>query len=226
VKALLRAQDVHRCFRTGVEEVRVLDGVSFAVYPGELVLLMGPSGSGKTTLLSILAGLLRPDAGEVWLGDRRIDVLSEAQVTEVRRASIGFVFQAFHLFEALNARDNVAEVLVLKGRRLRAARAEALTLLERVGLGAKAHALPRQLSSGQKQRVALARAMAGDPPIVFGDEPTAALDAATAVEVMTLVRAHVRAGRCALVVTHDPRLERFADRVVRLEEGRVEEVRA
>jgi putative ABC transport system ATP-binding protein len=226
VSALVRAENVRRRYRTGLEVVKVLDRVSLAVHPGELVLLMGPSGSGKTTLLSILAGLLRPDAGEVWLRDQRIDPLSEAEVTDVRRRSIGFVFQGFHLFEALTARDNVAEVLVLKGMRIREARPRAVELLDEVGLAHKATSLPRHLSSGQKQRVALARAMAGDPPILFGDEPTAALDTNTAVEVMRLMRARVRGGRCALVVTHDLRLERFADRVLQLVDGRIEEERA
>ncbi len=205
MSALVRAENVRRRYRTGLEVVKVLDRVSLAVHPGELVLLMGPSGSGKTTLLSILAGLLRPDAGEVWLRDQRIDPLSEAEVTDVRRRSIGFVFQ---------------------GMRIREARPRAVELLDEVGLAHKATSLPRHLSSGQKQRVALARAMAGDPPILFGDEPTAALDTNTAVEVMRLMRARVRGGRCALVVTHDLRLERFADRVLQLVDGRIEEERA
>ncbi len=221
---LVRAREVVRRFRSGDESLEVLSGVSLEVRGGELVLLMGPSGSGKTTLLSILAGLMRPSAGEVEIVGQSLSALSESQVAGLRRKSVGFVFQSFRLFEALDARDNVAEVLALRGLPIAEARARSAALLERFGLGTRLRHHPRQLSAGQKQRVAIARAFAGEPAVVFGDEPTAALDRATAMDVIALLRAETRApDRCAVIVTHDEQLTQFADRVVRLRDGKVVE---
>jgi putative ABC transport system ATP-binding protein len=221
---LILAEGVQRAYRSGADDVRVLEDVGLAVHAGELVLLVGPSGSGKTTLLSILAGLLRPDAGRVVLAGERIDGADELCVARVRRRSVGFVFQTFQLFEALSARDNVAEVLGLRGLPIAAARREAGQLLAALGLAERSSHLPSQLSSGQKQRVAIARAFAGGPRVIFGDEPTAALDGTTAREVMELLRAQVTGERCALIVTHDLRLRRYADRVLALDQGRLTEI--
>jgi putative ABC transport system ATP-binding protein len=222
--SLLSARHVRRAHRTAWGVVPVLEDVSLELRAGELALLVGPSGSGKTTLLSVLSGLMRPDAGEVTLAGTRIDALGEAAIAAVRRRSVGFVFQSFQLFEALSACDNVAEVLALRGQRFGSARETARALLADVGLADRAHHLPAQLSAGQKQRVAIARAFAGDPPVVFADEPTAALDPPTARDIMRRFREQVRGSRCALVVTHDEKLRDFADRALRLDSGRLEDV--
>ncbi|MFO0628330.1 MAG: ABC transporter ATP-binding protein [Polyangiales bacterium] len=223
---LVRTVEVTRAFGLGDLTVPVLHGVSLSVRAGELCLLMGPSGSGKTTLLSILAGLLRPTTGAVELCGVPISSLPDAASTRVRRANLGFVFQTYNLFPALTALDNVAEVLSLKGVALREARARAVEALQHVGLGSRMHHRPGELSGGQKQRVAIARALAGDPRLVLGDEITAALDSATGMAMMDLLRGLVDARRGVLLVTHDHRLERYADRVIEIEDGHITADRA
>ncbi|MBE7485291.1 MAG: ABC transporter ATP-binding protein [Polyangiaceae bacterium] len=194
------------------------------VFAGELVLLMGPSGSGKTTLISILAGLLRPTGGQVELCGARISEQHEAEVTRVRRRHLGFVFQSYNLFPALSALDNIAEVLKLKGLPAREAKERASRALTDVGLGERLHHRPGELSGGQKQRVAIARALAGDPALVMGDEVTAALDTHTALHVLEILRRQVSSERGILLVTHDRRLEQFADRVIEIEDGRISRI--
>jgi putative ABC transport system ATP-binding protein len=217
--ALLRAAGVTKVYGKGELATHVLHGVSLEVPPGELALLMGPSGSGKTTLISILAGLLRPTSGTVELCGAAISTMPEAAVAQVRREKLGFVFQTYNLFPALTALDNVAEVLAMKGMPIDEARDQARLALERVGLGARTHHVPGDLSGGQKQRVAIARALAGNPALILGDEVTAALDGATATSVMEILREQVGPERSVLIVTHDHRLERFADRVIEIEDG-------
>lgn len=220
-EALVRARGVTRSFGDGDLAVAVLHGVSVEVRPGELCLLMGPSGSGKTTLVSILAGLLRPTSGSVELCGMPISERSDADAARVRRAHLGFVFQTYNLFPSLSALDNIVEVLVMKGLARDRAASSARAALERVGLGDRLHFKPGELSGGQKQRVAIARALAGDPRLVIGDEITAALDSATGMAVMELLRGLVDASRAVLLVTHDHRMERFADRVIEIEDGRI-----
>jgi putative ABC transport system ATP-binding protein len=192
---------------------------------GRLTALFGPSGSGKTTLISILGLLLRPTSGEVWIEGRDVSKLTERDLPPLRARNFGFVFQGFNLFPALTALDNVAMAIQMKDPTAKAPRDEARRLLETVGIADRAHHLPADLSGGQKQRVAIARALGGNPPIIVGDEPTAALDTRTALSVMELLRELASAqGRAVVVVTHDPRLERFADRVVRVEDGRIHSI--
>ncbi len=218
-EALVRATDVTRSYGVGALAVPVLHGVSLEIRAGELSLLMGPSGSGKTTLLSILAGLLRPTTGAVELCGVPISSLPDSAAARVRRANLGFVFQTYNLFPALTALDNVAEVLTLQGHSLREARAMALRSLAHVGLADRTHHRPGELSGGQKQRVAIARALASDPRLVLGDEITAALDSATGMAVMEILRGLVGPRRGVLIVTHDHRMERFADRIIEMEDG-------
>jgi putative ABC transport system ATP-binding protein len=199
----------------------VLHGVDIAIRGGELTLIMGPSGSGKTTLISILAGLLRPTAGDIELCGQPISRFADGAVAEVRRRSLGFVFQTSNLFAALTALDNVAEPLCMHGLSLAEARHRAAEVLDAVGLGERLGHRPGELSGGQKQRVAIARAIAARPAMVIGDEPTAALDKTASLDVMGLLRRHVAADRSVLIVTHDHRLESFADRVIELEDGRI-----
>lgn len=218
---LLRAIEVVKTYGKGELATHVLHGVSMELGSGELALLMGPSGSGKTTLISILAGLLRPTRGRVELCGHEISSMSEEAVARVRRENLGFVFQTYNLFPALTALDNVAEVLAMKGMPIADARAQAKHALERVGLGKRLHHLPSDLSGGQKQRVAIARALAGNPALIMGDEVTAALDGATATSVMEILREQVGPNRSVLIVTHDHRLLRFADRVIEIEDGHI-----
>jgi putative ABC transport system ATP-binding protein len=221
---LLEAREVGKTFGAGALATPVLHAASLALRGGELTLLIGPSGSGKTTLISILAGLMRASSGTVMLCGAPISAMDEAAVAQVRRDRLGFVFQTYNLFPALSAQDNVALAFRLRGERDReAARRHAATALEAVGLGQRLTYRPADLSSGQKQRVAIARALAGAPPLVIGDEVTAALDTPNAMAVMELLRARVTPESATLLVTHDLRLTRFADRIFVMEDGRVRE---
>ena len=226
-EAVARLVGAGKTYGSGENAVAALTGASLDVHPGEVTLIEGPSGSGKTTLISILGLLLTPSAGEVWLEGRNVAGLSERELPGLRARNFGFVFQGFNLFPALSAVENVAIAIRMKDPRARNADAEARRLLELVGLAPRMHHLPADLSGGQKQRVAIARALGGDPPILVGDEPTAALDTRTALSVMELLRELATAQRRAVVVvTHDPRLERFADRVVRVEDGQIQSITA
>jgi putative ABC transport system ATP-binding protein len=221
-RSIARLVNAGKIYGKGETAVTALADASLDIVPGEVTLIEGPSGSGKTTLISILGLVLKPTSGEVWVEDRDVAGLSERNLPALRARNFGFVFQGFNLFGALTALENVAIALEMKGAPVKDHRAEARRLLELVGMSSRAHHLPADLSGGQKQRVAIARALGGNPPIIIGDEPTAALDTATALSVMELLRelASVH-GRAVVIVTHDHRLERFADRVVRVEDGRI-----
>ncbi len=220
---LAQLRRVSKTFGTGENAVAALINADLSIHAGEVVLIEGPSGSGKTTLISILGLLLKPSGGEVVVGGRDTTRLGERDLPGLRASTFGFVFQGFNLFPALTAAENVALAIRMKDPRAKDPDRQARALLDQVGLGNRAHHLPADLSGGQKQRVAIARALGGDPTIVVGDEPTAALDTKTALGVMELLRRLATdQGRAVVVVTHDPRLERFADRVVRVEDGRIE----
>lgn len=213
---------VTKVFGEGETRVTALAEADLAVHPGEILLIEGPSGSGKTTLISILGLLLRPTSGAVFVRGQDVTTLPERELPRIRAETFGFVFQGFNLFPALTALENVALAIKMKDPRRRDAVREARRLLVAVGLETRMHHLPANLSGGQKQRVAIARALGGDPPLILGDEPTAALDTKTALGVMELLRTlATEQGRAVVVVTHDPRLERFADRVARVEDGAV-----
>jgi putative ABC transport system ATP-binding protein len=220
-RELVRAQGLSKTFGSGALAATVLRDVSLQVRAGEFALLMGPSGSGKTTLLCLLSGLLRPSAGSVTLCGATITSISERETAEVRRRHLGFIFQSYNLFPALSALDNVAEVLSLKGMPRDRARALATEALQRVGLGQRLEQRPADLSGGERQRVAIARALAGDPSLILGDEPTAALDRRTGTDVIRLLREQVGEHRGVLVVTHDHRLVPFADRIIDIDDGQV-----
>ncbi|HEY6079183.1 MAG TPA: ABC transporter ATP-binding protein [Polyangiaceae bacterium] len=218
----LSAEDVTKTFREGRESVSVLKGASLHLAPGEVLALEGPSGSGKTTLLSILGCLLSASSGRVEVAGQPVDATKPAQLQAVRRRHIGFVFQQFNLFPALTALENVEYALNLKGVLGKDATQQAANLIERVGLTDRARFLPRDLSGGQKQRVAIARALAASPSVVLADEPTANLDASVAGQILDLFRELARSeGRSLLIVTHDPKVRRVADRVVHIEDGRI-----
>jgi putative ABC transport system ATP-binding protein len=218
----LAATDVVKSFSEGRQEIAVLHGVSLSVERGEIVALEGPSGSGKTTFLSILGCILTPTSGSVMVDGQRVDRLSPGRLADVRKRSIGFVFQQYNLFPSLTARENVEYALNIKGMRGQAARNAAIAALEIVELGDRLDFLPRDLSGGQKQRVAIARAVASRPPILLADEPTANLDSQVGLQIMELFRNTAKQAEQGLViVTHDPNVRRFADRVVRIRDGRL-----
>jgi putative ABC transport system ATP-binding protein len=214
---------VSKSYSSGDSTVVALKHASLSLTRGELVLIEGPSGSGKTTLLSILGLLLRPSEGRVLVDGNDVTDLPERRLPELRAKNFGFVFQGFNLFPALSALDNVAIALSVRGKAGRSASAEAERLLGVVGLKTRMRHLPEALSGGQKQRVAIARALAGDPPIILGDEPTAALDTTSALSTMSLLRSLAKEqGRAVAIVSHDQRLEEFSDHVVRVSDGTVE----
>ena len=222
MKKVLEARSVAKVFEEGSQRVEVLRGVSIEVSAGEVVALEGPSGSGKTTLLSILGCILTPTSGEVAVAGETIDPARRGQLRDVRRRSIGFVFQQYNLFPALTALENVEYSLNVKGHRGRAAHDEAAHVLERVGLGDRMQFLPRDLSGGQKQRVAIARALAGSPLVLLADEPTANLDSVVGMQVLELFRDLAkRESKGLLIVTHDPKVRDIADRVVGIRDGRL-----
>jgi len=224
-RSLARLVGVGKTYGTGENAVAALRDATLDIRAGEVTLIEGPSGSGKTTLISILGLLLTPTAGEVWIEGKNVAGLGERALPGLRARNFGFVFQGFNLFPALSALENVAMAIQMKDPSRKDPKGEARRLLELVGLGSRMHHLPADLSGGQKQRVAIARALGGNPPILIGDEPTAALDTKTALSVMELLRElATSAGRAVVVVTHDPRLERFADRVVRVEDGLIQSI--
>jgi putative ABC transport system ATP-binding protein len=219
---VLAVRDVTKVFDEGRQRVHVLKGITMDVAAGEVVALEGPSGSGKTTLLSIMGCILTPTSGELHVAGRPVRRRDEAALREVRRQSIGFVFQQYNLFPALTALENVEYSLNVRGLGGRAAHQEAKRVLARVGLADRFGFLPRDLSGGQKQRVAIARALAGAPPVLLADEPTANLDTATGAAILDLFQELAKGeGRGVLVVTHDPKVRRIADRVVGIRDGQL-----
>jgi ABC-type lipoprotein export system ATPase subunit len=217
--SMLRARGLRKEYGREAGLVRAVDGVDLDVAAGETLAVMGPSGCGKSTLLHLLGGLDRPSAGELWLDGRRVDQLTERALARLRRAAIGFVFQAFHLMDELTAAENVELPALLAGRSPRAARRRALGLLERTGLADRAAFLPSALSGGQRQRVAIARALANDPLVVLADEPTGNLDSAATLDVLRLFDSLHAAGQTLVIVTHDPRIAATADRLISMRDG-------
>lgn len=219
---IIQAVDLNKSFGRGDALVRAVAHVSLEIKRGEMVLIMGPSGSGKTTLLSMLGALLTPTSGQITIDDTDISVMNAAALAALRAQKIGFVFQAFNLLEALTVEENILLPARLMTGGVQGAWARLDQLLERLGLTARRKALPSTLSGGEKQRVAIARALINQPPIILADEPTGNLDSHKGQEVMMILHDIARDDGCAvLMVTHDPRVEEIADRVLWLEDGAI-----
>jgi putative ABC transport system ATP-binding protein len=221
MSTVLELREVVRVHGSGATEVHALRGVSLAVAPGELVAVMGPSGSGKSTLLHLAGGLDLPTRGAVLVEGVDLATLSRPRLAQLRRRSVGYVFQDFNLVPALTAAENVALPRELDGAPARSARREAIAALEEVGIADLANRFPDEMSGGQQQRVAIARALVGDRRLVLADEPTGALDSETGEAVLRLLRARVDAGAAGVLVTHEARHAAWADRVVFLRDGSV-----
>jgi putative ABC transport system ATP-binding protein len=217
--ALMRARGLRKEYGRGEGLVRAVDDIGLEIGQGEALAVMGPSGCGKSTLLHLLGGLDRPSDGELWLGDRRIDQLSERALAQLRRHEVGFVFQAYHLMDELTAEENVELPALLAGRSPRQARRRAGQLLDQVGLAGRAGHLPSALSGGQRQRVAIARALANEPQLVLADEPTGNLDSTATLEVLRLFETLHTGGLTLVVVTHDERIAATADRLIMMRDG-------
>ena len=219
IGVLVWACQLRKEYGRGEALVRAVDDVDLEVVNGETLAVMGPSGCGKSTLLHLLGGLDRPTSGELWVGKRRIDQLSERALAELRRQDVGFVFQAFHLMDELTAQENVELPALLAGRSPRQARRRARQILDEVGLADRGDHLPSALSGGQRQRVAIARALANEPRIVLADEPTGNLDSAATLEVLRLFETLHASGLTLVVVTHDERIAATADRLITMRDG-------
>jgi putative ABC transport system ATP-binding protein len=218
----IAAAGLMKSFGEGEARMTAVNGVDFIAHYGEMVFLVGPSGSGKTTFLSMISGILRPDAGSVKVKGVDIWTMTKDRLADFRLNTIGFVFQDYHLFPRLTSAENIAIPLILKRQDWNESIAAAERMLEVVGLKGRGETLPVKLSGGEQQRVAIARAIVGSPEILILDEPTASLDGDTGKMIIAFVKDKVlNARRCILIVTHDARINEYADRIVHMEDGRI-----
>jgi len=222
VTPALRVEEVSKAFGAGEAAVAAVDGVSFELRAGEIVLVMGPSGSGKTTLLAMCGALLQPTSGRVWIDGTDVTSRRERDLAELRLRHIGFVFQSANLLTNLSAAENVRLVLDVAGTARPTAERRVRELFDDLQLSPRGDARPDQLSGGERQRVAIARALANDPPLILADEPTANLDSQAGHRLVHALEELARnRGKAVLIVTHDQRITDVADRVLRLEDGRL-----
>ena len=219
---VIRVKNLYKIYRVGDIKVRALDGLDFDIYKGEFVAIVGTSGSGKSTLLNMLAGLEKPTKGEIEIGRVHIEKMTERQLVSFRREKVGFIFQAYNLLNTMNALENVALPLSFRGVSRKQRLKEARKYMDLVGVGGQARHMPNQMSGGQQQRVGIARALVVKPQIIFADEPTGNLDSKTTMEVLRLMQKIVREQNQTLVmVTHDNNLASYADRRIRIMDGRI-----
>ena len=226
IQTAIQAHGLYKRFKTGRTHIEVLKRVDFDAAHGEVTMVMGPSGSGKSTLVAALSGLLKPEEGQVTALGQDIWSLKSGKLDRFRLDTCGFIFQGFNLFSALTALQQVAIILKYQGCSPAEARQRAADTLMEVGLENRMHQRPSELSGGEKQRVAIARALAKNPQLLFADEPTSALDGENGQIVIKLIqRAAKQHGAAVICVTHDPRLEAYADRVIHLEDGQIRDDR-
>ena len=217
---VLQAKDLKKIYGTGENAVHALDGVNLSVNKGEFVAIVGTSGSGKSTLLHMLGGLDRPTEGSVWVDGQDIFSLKEEALTIFRRRKIGFVFQSYNLVPVLNVYENIVLPLELDGRRPDKAFID--QIIHTLGLEKKLDSLPSQLSGGQQQRVAIARALASAPAMILADEPTGNLDSKTSQDVLSLLKVtSQKFSQTIVMITHNEEIAQMADRIIRIEDGRI-----
>lgn len=221
----IECKGIKKFYGTGENRHAALQGINLEVFDGELTLLVGPSGSGKTTLMSILHTSLTPDEGELYILGERVNGKNELEKAAFRSLHIGVIFQALYLIPTLTVLENITLPLLIQGKKEEDGKDKALHILERLGIAQKAISPPNELSRGQQQRVAIARALINDPQIILCDEPTSALDQKSGFEFMTILKELAEADkRTVFVVTHDHRIFPFADRIVNISDGQLEEV--
>jgi len=221
VATIVRTRSLNRSFSMGSETVVALDGVELEVPRGSFTAVLGPSGSGKSTLLHLLGGLDRPSSGSIEVEAQRLEAMDENALAAFRRTTVGFIFQSFNLIPSMTALGNVGFPMQFAGTRAAARQARAWELLRDVGLEDRAYHRPAELSGGQQQRVAVARALVNDPQLILADEPTGNLDSLSGAQMMHLLAELHRQGRTVIVVSHDPRILRYATHIIRLLDGRV-----
>jgi len=219
--ALIKTDKLTKIYGMGKVEVRALRGVSMEIDRGEFVSIMGPSGSGKTTLMDILGCLSKPTSGTYYLNRQAINELNDNYLSEIRNEQIGFVFQTFNLLPRSTALGNVELPLLYAGVSDRERKKRALEALETVGLKGRAHHYPNELSGGEQQRVAIARALVNNPSIILADEPTGNLDSQSGEEIMSVFKRLHEQGKTIIVVTHDPEVAKYADRILQVKDGQV-----
>jgi len=221
-KLALQATNLGKSYKIGKVKQAVLKGVDFTAYHGQVTMVMGPSGSGKSTLIAALSGLMKPDEGEVMALGENLWKKKRGKIDKFRLDHCGFIFQGFNLFPALNATEQVEQVLKYQKVPHGEAHKRAVAVLGSVGLEHRLRQKPSELSGGEKQRVAIARALSKMPQLIFADEPTSALDSVSGQVVIKLLhQAAKERGAAVVVVTHDPRLETYADRVIHMEDGKI-----
>jgi putative ABC transport system ATP-binding protein len=218
----IKALELIKWFGEGEAKTIAVNDVSFEAYMGEMFFIEGPSGSGKTTLLSLISGILRPNSGSVWVEDKDLWNMTSDELAEFRLNRIGFVFQDYHLFPRLTTVENVAIPLILKKQDWNKSINQAMEYLDVVGIKNRAQLPPVKLSGGEQQRVAIARAIASSPDILIFDEPTASLDGDTGRKILDFVKRNVlNENRCIIIVTHDSRIFEYADRIMKMEDGKI-----
>lgn len=217
---ILETKELRKYYGTGANQIRALDGVSLSVRQGEFVAVVGTSGSGKSTLLHMLGGLDRPTAGKVFVDGKDIFSLKDDALCIFRRRKIGFVFQSYNLVPVLNVEENITLPIELDGNRID--RDFIREIVGILGLEQKLNSLPAELSGGQQQRVAIARALATKPAIILADEPTGNLDSATSQDVLSLLKVTGdQFGQTIVMITHNEEIAQTADRIIRIEDGRI-----
>lgn len=221
-KEIIKIEGIHKIYQVGDQEVRALDGVSLSICKNEYVAIMGPSGSGKSTMMNILGCLDTPTDGKYVLNGTDVSEMEDNELAEVRNKEIGFVFQSFNLLPRYNSLENVALPLIYAGYSKKERDEKAEEALVSVGLSERMEHRPNELSGGQKQRVALARALINSPSIILADEPTGNLDTKTSIDIMRLFNEIYHKGNTVIVVTHEEDIARYARRIIRLRDGKIE----
>jgi len=218
---LIEFKDIYKIYHMGDTEVHAIDGISMAIYKGEFVAIVGQSGSGKSTCMNIIGCLDVPTTGQYFLDGRDVSKMNDDEQAEIRNKKLGFIFQQYNLITKLNVLQNVELPLLYAGLSEKEQEERGLASLERVGLREKARNMPAQLSGGQQQRVSIARALAGDPSIILADEPTGALDSRTGKEVLGFLKKLHKEGNTIVLITHDNTIAAQAERVIRIQDGKV-----